>query len=338
MTAATPISLPAGQPSYLFFQQWRLLDYDSGGFYDGGTVEINGTPTAAMTWVNGPSQTMVSGFGNPISGQPAFGGDSRGYVASRLDLSGFAGASVTPRFTMNTDSSVRGLGWFVDDIEVYTCDQVVAPPPPPPTPQPSSATGVKAKGKVGKAVVTWAAPASNPITVTGYRVSTAGKTLTVAPSAHKAVVKGLEQGKNYVFSVVALGSGGFLAPAADVTARGTTTTLKVEGAAGSTGLRGKLTAAGKGLKGKVLKVLTKKNGTWVKIDKVTTGKKGAYQAAAPGHVEPALPRAVRGRSRPDGQSVAPAAPVTPADADTSAVSPVISTGGTQTNPRGVGRW
>jgi bacillolysin len=122
LTAAAPIALPAGQAAYLFFQQWRVLDYDAGGFYDGGTVEINGAPTAAMSWVNGPNETMFNGFSNPIPGQKAFGGDSRGYLASRLDLSSFAGQSVTPRFTMNTDSSLNWLGWYVDDIKVYTCD------------------------------------------------------------------------------------------------------------------------------------------------------------------------------------------------------------------------
>ena len=48
LTATAPIALPAGQAAYLFFQQWRVLDYDGGGFYDGGTVEIDGAPTAAI--------------------------------------------------------------------------------------------------------------------------------------------------------------------------------------------------------------------------------------------------------------------------------------------------
>jgi Zn-dependent metalloprotease len=126
LTATSPIALPAGQAAYLFFQHWRLLDYDGGGFYDGGTVEINNTPTAALPWVNGPNETMFNGFLNPIPGQKAFGGDSRGYIASRLDLSSFAGQNITPQFTMNTDSSITYVGWYVDDIQVYTCDKVTA--------------------------------------------------------------------------------------------------------------------------------------------------------------------------------------------------------------------
>ena len=33
----------------------------------------------ALPWVNGPSETINSGFGNPAAGQQGFGGDSRGY-------------------------------------------------------------------------------------------------------------------------------------------------------------------------------------------------------------------------------------------------------------------
>ena len=54
---------------------------------------------AALPWVNGPTQT-INGTGNPANGRLGFGGDSRGYVASRVDLSSFAGQSVTPRFTV----------------------------------------------------------------------------------------------------------------------------------------------------------------------------------------------------------------------------------------------
>ena len=94
LVAAAAIGLPAGQPSYLLFHHWRLLDYDSGGFYDAGTVAVDDTADAAgpvdvasLPWVNGPTQTIFSGSGNPAQGRKGFGGDSRGYIASRVDLS-----------------------------------------------------------------------------------------------------------------------------------------------------------------------------------------------------------------------------------------------------------
>ncbi len=121
LTTAAAIALPAGQQAYLHFHQWRVLDYVNSTFYDGGTVEINGAATAGGTWVNGPASTITSGSASPIAGQLAFGGDSRGYTASRLDLTPFAGTSVTPRFTLHSDNSTYYLGWWLDDITVYTC-------------------------------------------------------------------------------------------------------------------------------------------------------------------------------------------------------------------------
>jgi hypothetical protein len=129
LATATGISLPAGQAAYLWFQHWRLLDYEFTSFYDGGTVEIDDIGDAAaaadisaLPWVNGPSQTIVSGFGNPAGGRKGFGGDSFGFVASRVDLSTYAGRTIKPQFSMNTDNSVEFIGWWLDDITVYTCD------------------------------------------------------------------------------------------------------------------------------------------------------------------------------------------------------------------------
>jgi hypothetical protein len=147
LTAAAPVALPAGQSAYLFFQHWRLLQGNGTTvFNDAGTVEINGADAAALPWVNGPAQT-IGGTGNPANGKLGFGGDSRGYVASRVDLSSFAGTSVTPRFSFNNNNSGQTfLGWWVDDIQVYTCAV-----PPPPTPKViAGAPTISGKALVGK--------------------------------------------------------------------------------------------------------------------------------------------------------------------------------------------
>ena len=122
LTAAAPIALPAGQASYMIFQHWRVVQYTAANvFNDAGTVEINGANAQALPWVNGPAQ-LINGTGNPANGKLGFGGDSRGYVASRVDLSSFAGTDVTPRFTYNNNNSGQTfIGWYVDDMQVYTC-------------------------------------------------------------------------------------------------------------------------------------------------------------------------------------------------------------------------
>ncbi len=128
LTFASAVNLPAGQPSYLWFQGWYLLDYDNSGFYDAGTVEVNGTDAATLApvngqpaWINGPTNRISNLYGNPAGGRLGFGGDSHGWIASQLDLSSFAGHSVRPRFTLNNDNSYSFPGWFLDDIRVYTC-------------------------------------------------------------------------------------------------------------------------------------------------------------------------------------------------------------------------
>lgn len=204
LTAAAPIALPAGQAAFLHFQQWRVLDYDAGGFYDGGTVEINALPTAASTWVNGPVDTIALGGGNPIEGQKAFGGDSRGYLASRLDITSFAGQNVIPRFTMSTDSIFSGLGWYLDDIRVYTCDP--APVTPPVLAVVAGSADIKGKLLVGKKLKAktsgWA-----PADVTySYQWLRNGKVIKNA-TAKKYKLKNKDKGKRLQVKVTATKTG-----------------------------------------------------------------------------------------------------------------------------------
>ncbi len=134
LIARVPVALPAGRPAYLWFQQWRVLDFIGHGVFDAGTVGVadstlrSGPQNAAgLPWVNGPVNRIDDRYGNPGGGQLGFGRDSRGYLASRADLSRYAGHAVTPRFTMYTDNSVAYPGWYLDDIRVYTCGGVLVP-------------------------------------------------------------------------------------------------------------------------------------------------------------------------------------------------------------------
>ncbi|MEO7911615.1 MAG: Calx-beta domain-containing protein, partial [Roseiflexaceae bacterium] len=59
---------------------------------------------------------------NPLHGREVFGRVSRGYYSSRLDLSTLVGQNVRFRFRIGTDEFGDGLGWFIDDMRLYTCD------------------------------------------------------------------------------------------------------------------------------------------------------------------------------------------------------------------------
>jgi hypothetical protein len=163
------VAVPADQPSYLSFRGWWVLDFvppgwSDSGYYDGGTVSlfVDGGPrqSPAAGWTNGPSQILSPNYGNPNAGWAAFGGDSRGWVRSRLDLGAFAGHSVQPLFTMRSDNSVALYGWALDDITIYTCDRNV----------PSTAQGLRAVGSLDGVTVGWTPPARFPEMVTGYGV------------------------------------------------------------------------------------------------------------------------------------------------------------------------
>ena len=125
MAMTTSVALPAG--AWLRFNHAYDFEDNSLGAYDGGIVEYsidNGT-----TWVdagslitdNGYSGTLESGAGNPLSGMQAFVSASQGYYSSRLDLQSLAGQSVRFRFRIGTDEAVGDYGWFIDDIQLYTC-------------------------------------------------------------------------------------------------------------------------------------------------------------------------------------------------------------------------
>jgi bacillolysin len=131
-----PVALPAGHRAYLWFQQWRLLDFgpSTGRIFDGGTVEVADTTSGTgpkhaerLPWVNGPHDVIYDLFSNPAAGRVSFGADSRGYLASRLSLKRYAGHAVAPQFTMNTDTSVGLIGWYLDDVRVYTCGRGPVP-------------------------------------------------------------------------------------------------------------------------------------------------------------------------------------------------------------------
>jgi hypothetical protein len=94
----------------------------------GGTDEVTvatrhtaARPADRMHWVNGPHDRLSSLYENPAGGRLSFSRDSRGWIASRLALTPYAGHATSPRFTMNTDNNSIRQGWYLDDIRVYSC-------------------------------------------------------------------------------------------------------------------------------------------------------------------------------------------------------------------------
>jgi len=125
----TAFTVPTG--AYLHF--YHAYDFEAhlpspGPYYfDGGVLEysINGgstwTDAGSLINFNGYDAVIYTGAGNPLSGRSAFAGSSHGYISTRLNLATLAGKNVMFRWRMGLDESVPALGWWVDDIKLYTC-------------------------------------------------------------------------------------------------------------------------------------------------------------------------------------------------------------------------
>jgi hypothetical protein len=101
---------------------FHAFEFESGTF-DGGVIEISTGgdfedlgPKILQGRYNG---TIFDFDSNPLGGRA-------GWVEGRLgalqqvvvDLSSFAGKTVTIRFRIGTDSSGKGLGWYIDDVSL----------------------------------------------------------------------------------------------------------------------------------------------------------------------------------------------------------------------------
>jgi Zn-dependent metalloprotease len=134
ISLASPVTLPAGQNLYLSFNHAFGFE-DSlpvGTFqYDGGIVEYN----IGRRWIdagplfvdNGYTGVLELGGGNPLEGSDAFSGESNGYITSRMDLTSLAGENLQIRFRIGTDNSVDDYGWFIDDVNIYSCLEAAVP-------------------------------------------------------------------------------------------------------------------------------------------------------------------------------------------------------------------
>jgi hypothetical protein len=122
-----PQAIPTGINTYLRFRH----AYDMETSFDGGVIEYS--TNGGASWLDaasgGSSLLLENGYNGTVAalgGISGFTGDSNGYISTRLDLSSLAGNSFLFRFRMGTDSSLNDWGWFIDDVQVYTCHERVA--------------------------------------------------------------------------------------------------------------------------------------------------------------------------------------------------------------------
>jgi len=98
-------------------------DFD-GGIVEGSTNGLFWNDLGALMTQNGYNN-FVPFANNPLINGFAFAGNSGGFQTTVMDLSSFAGQSLSLRFRMLSDVATGGEGWFIDDVVIADNPEVI---------------------------------------------------------------------------------------------------------------------------------------------------------------------------------------------------------------------
>lgn len=120
LIVSQPYELEGTNPALSF---WHRYNTETG--WDGGVVEIS--TDNGLTWIdlgenmiqNGYNSTLAVNPGSPISGRPAFNGNSGVFIETIIDLSNYAQQEMMFRFRFGCDGLVGGDGWYIDNIALF---------------------------------------------------------------------------------------------------------------------------------------------------------------------------------------------------------------------------
>jgi uncharacterized repeat protein (TIGR01451 family) len=108
----------SGSLNVQFDHSWAF-EFDSGGNYDGGVVEMS-VNSGAFVDIGAPAYTGTifnsAGGGNPLHGRQGFVKSSGGTVHTSLTQALAPDTPVRIRFRAASDSSVAAAGWTIDNI------------------------------------------------------------------------------------------------------------------------------------------------------------------------------------------------------------------------------
>ena len=129
------INIPAGNDVYphLSFEHYIVTE----SRWDGGNIKYNLNnqgweilPIEAFVFNPYNLELNSQGNNNPMAGEPAFSGRNQGSLfgswgESQVDLGvigATGGSSLQLRWELGEDACNGGIGWYVDNISVYTCN------------------------------------------------------------------------------------------------------------------------------------------------------------------------------------------------------------------------
>lgn len=115
---AGTLNVGEGNPALAFYHH-----FETEGGWDGAVVEID----TGDGWIDLGPNFFINGYNsdiqeNPasaISGQPAFTGNSNGFILSAIDLSAYGNREINIRFRFVSDGAMGGNGWYIDDITLF---------------------------------------------------------------------------------------------------------------------------------------------------------------------------------------------------------------------------
>ncbi|MBW2700758.1 MAG: hypothetical protein JRF33_08035 [Deltaproteobacteria bacterium] len=106
---------------------WQKYDFENG--YDGGVLEISVdggnqfSDLGSYITQNGYNSALDDWTSNPLGAREAWSGSANWQMVT-ADLSQFGPGDIILRFRLGCDSSVGGVGWWIDDLEL-NADTVV---------------------------------------------------------------------------------------------------------------------------------------------------------------------------------------------------------------------
>jgi len=123
------IALPTGEAPHVAFDHWVATEAG----WDGANVKVsvNGGPWTLVpgaAYAFNPYNGALNSSDNPIGGEEGFtgtdgGSNSGSWGQSQVDLYGLAypGDTIRLRFDFGTDGCNGLVGWYVDNVQAYTC-------------------------------------------------------------------------------------------------------------------------------------------------------------------------------------------------------------------------
>ncbi|MCK4357149.1 MAG: immune inhibitor A, partial [Candidatus Cloacimonetes bacterium] len=96
------------------FTFWHYYDIES--YWDGGNIKIS--TDGGATWALIVPEGGYPGTAYGLNDEPAFNGNSGGWIEAVFDIADYVGETVSFRWHFGSDGSITYPGWYIDDVDI----------------------------------------------------------------------------------------------------------------------------------------------------------------------------------------------------------------------------